>query len=160
MSSEEISPKNCCEEDSGILTRSTGPTDDLLLKNLNISGEDSGIFARSGGLSQDPSQKKLNSNPKQNIHRKDSRILTRCLSDTSEKRIRSLDEAALNAIICAKKVSESELKAQRKLKASEYGRKQSKVNRVVPEAEDLSGECSSSAGPQRCKFITAQTGES
>jgi hypothetical protein len=94
--------------------------------------------------------------------------LTRCSSDTSEKRrmMRSLDEATLDAIIAAKKALESQQKAQRKLKASEYGRKQGSANRVLQDSEDLVAEssCSSSPSssaavePQRCKFITAQTG--
>ncbi|MCO5566699.1 hypothetical protein L7F22_020377 [Adiantum nelumboides] len=67
----------------------------------------------------------------------------------------SFDESSLAIMVAAKKAAAKEISAQRKLKVSEYGRKQGKASRVVPEVSlSLSAPL---LEPQRCKFITAQS---
>ncbi|KAI5070329.1 hypothetical protein GOP47_0014672 [Adiantum capillus-veneris] len=67
----------------------------------------------------------------------------------------SFDESSLATMVAAKKAAAKEISAQRKLKVSEYGRKQGKLSRVVPEIS-LSLSLPS-LERQRCKFITAQS---
>ncbi|KAH7284182.1 hypothetical protein KP509_34G042800 [Ceratopteris richardii] len=67
----------------------------------------------------------------------------------------SFNEKSLSILVAAKKEAAKEACLQRRLKVSDYGRRQGKAGRVAPEVSTAS--LSPPLELQRCKFITAQS---